>query len=282
MNDSTRPGTSTALQDLIDVGANLTHESFTHDLPEVLERALHAGVSQMVVTGSSVAESDAASALARAWPGRLFATAGVHPHHARDWNPGTGAAVGELCMRPEVVAVGEAGLDFYRDLAPRADQERAFHGQLEIAARAGKPVFMHERDAFERFIGILREHRSELGAAVVHCFTGAERECDAYLELDLHIGITGWICDERRGEHLRDVVRRIPPGRLMLETDAPYLLPRDLRPRPRTRRNEPMHLPHILSVVARCTAQPAHALARASTSAARSFFGLPRPQAVLR
>jgi TatD DNase family protein len=151
-----------------------------------------------------------------------------------------------------------------------------------MAAHLGKPVFMHERDAFDRFLAIVREHRSELGAAVVHCFTGDQRACDAYLELDLHIGITGWICDERRGHHLREVVRRIPAGRLMLETDAPYLLPRDLRPRPRTRRNEPMHLAHILAVVAACTGMPAHALAAATTRTARHFFALPQADAVLR
>jgi TatD DNase family protein len=282
MDDTTPPASATALQDLIDVGANLTHESFADDLHEVLERAARAGVSQLVVTGSSVAESAAALALACTRPGRLFATAGVHPHLARAWSAATAAAIRELCTHAQVVAVGEAGLDFNRDFSPRPDQERAFHAQLEMAAHLGKPVFMHERDAFDRFLAIVREHRSELGAAVVHCFTGDERACDAYLELDLHIGITGWICDERRGHHLREVVRRIPAGRLMLETDAPYLLPRDLRPRPKTRRNEPMHLAHILAVVAACTGMSAHALAAATTRTARRFFALPQAHALLR
>lgn len=281
MDDTTRTGGSTALQGLIDVGANLTHGSFAHDLHEVLERAVHAGVLQMVVTGSSATESAAALSLALAWPGRLFATAGVHPHLAREWSAATATAIGELSRQPQVVAVGEAGLDFNRDFSPRPDQERAFHGQLEIAAHVAKPVFMHERDAFERFIAIVREHRRDLGAAVVHCFTGDERQCDAYLELDLHIGITGWICDERRGHHLREVVRRIPAERLMLETDSPYLLPRDLRPRPKSRRNEPMHLAHILAVVAACTGTSAHALATATTCTARRFFALPQARAAL-
>lgn len=282
MDDTTTPGADMARHELIDVGANLTHESFAHDLHEVLERAEQAGVSQMVVTGSNAAESAAALALAREQPNRLFATAGVHPHLAREWDAATAAAIHDLCGQPQVVAVGESGLDFNRDFSPRPDQERAFHDQLEIAAQIGKPVFMHERDAFDRFIAIVREHRRELGAAVVHCFTGDERECDAYLELDLHIGITGWICDERRGHHLREVVRRIPTQRLMLETDAPYLLPRDLRPRPKSRRNEPMHLAHILAVVAGCTAVTTQVLAAATTRTARSFFALPQVPAVLR
>jgi TatD DNase family protein len=282
MDDTTPPAAAMAPHELIDVGVNLTHESFAHDLHEVLERAAQAGVTQMVVTGSSAAESAAALALAREHPNRLFATAGVHPHLAREWNAATASAIRELCVQSQVVAVGEAGLDFNRDFSPRSDQERAFHGQLEIAAQAGKPVFMHERDAFDRFIAIVREHRRELGAAVVHCFTGDERECDAYLDLDLHLGITGWICDERRGHHLREVVRRIPTQRLMLETDAPYLLPRDLRPRPKCRRNEPMHLAHILAVVAECTGVCAPSLAAATTRTARSFFALPQVHAVMR
>ncbi len=282
MEDTTGTGPSRpdgAPDDLVDIGANLTHESFGHDLEQVLARAMAAGVAQIVVTGSSAHESAAALGLARAHPGRLFATAGVHPHLAREWDAGVADAIAALAAAPEVVAVGEAGLDFNRDFSPRPDQERAFHDQLDLAARSGKPVFMHERDAHDRFLAILREHRSRLGPAVVHCFTGDERQADAYLELDLHLGITGWICDERRGLHLRRVVSRIPADRLMLETDSPYLLPRDLRPRPKSRRNEPMHLPHVLATVAASRGVTAAALARETTATARRFFALSQPHA---
>lgn len=262
---------------LIDIGANLSHDSFRHDLPQVLERAHAAGVAQMIVTGASETESRAAHDIASAYPGVLYATAGVHPHLAREWGADTAAAIRALAQSPIVVAVGEAGLDFNRDFSPRPIQEKVFAAQLELAVELGMPVFMHERDAHERFVAILGEHRAQLGPAVIHCFTGEGPELDRYLELDLHVGITGWICDERRGVHLRELVPRIPLERLMLETDSPYLLPRDLNPRPKSRRNEPMHLAHILQSVAACRRMDPAELAEATTRTARAFFGLEAP-----
>jgi len=259
---------------LIDIGANLSHDSFRHDLPQVLERAHSAGVAQMVVTGASESESRAAHDIASAHPGVLFATAGVHPHLAREWTDDTAMAIRELVQSPIVVAVGEAGLDFNRDFSPRPIQEQVFAAQLELAVELGMPVFMHERDAHDRFAAILGEFRSRLGPAVIHCFTGDAQELDHYLELDLHVGITGWICDDRRGTHLRELVSRIPLERLMLETDSPYLLPRDLDPRPKSRRNEPMHLAHIAETVAACRKIDPAELADATTRTARAFFGL--------
>jgi TatD DNase family protein len=180
-----------------------------------------------------------------------------------------------MARQPEVVAVGECGLDYFRDFSPRADQRAAFHRQLELAVRLRKPVFLHQRDAHEDFLAILREHREQLTAGVAHCFTSAGPELAAYLELGLAIGITGWICDERRGAHLLPLMREIPADRLLLETDGPYLLPRDLRPKPASRRNEPVYLPHIASVVARARGESVEALALSSTAAARKLFGLP-------
>jgi len=227
-----------------------------------------------VVTGASRDESERARVLAAAHPGRLWATAGVHPHLASEWDGDTAAAIEALAASPGVVAVGEAGLDFCRDLSPRPEQERAFEVQIEIAAALGMPLFMHQRDAHQRFVAILARHRADVPRAVIHCFTGDAAQLDAYLEMDLHIGITGWICDERRGLHLRELVARIPPHRLLLETDAPYLLPRDLRPRPRTRRNEPAHLAHIAAVVAECVGCTVEELAARTTANAEAFFGL--------
>jgi TatD DNase family protein len=165
------------------------------------------------------------------------------------------------------------GLDFNRDFSPRPQQEWVFEAQLELAAELGLPVFLHERDARARFIQILSRHRHRLGAAVVHCFTGSAEDLAAYLELDLHIGITGWVCDERRGLHLRELVKRIPLQRLLLETDAPFLVPRDLRPRPKAGRNEPAFLPHILKTVAVCLELPLEAVAAATTRNTCAFFG---------
>jgi TatD DNase family protein len=263
---------------LIDIGVNLAHDSFDADRPAVMARAWDAGVVQMVVTGADAASTRNALALARSAPGRLFATAGVHPHHASSLDEALIEELAALVPLPEVVAVGECGLDYFRDFSPRPAQRHAFARQLELAARLRKPVFLHQRDAHEDFVAILREHRPALSDAVAHCFTGGAGELEDYLRLDLAIGITGWICDERRGAHLLPLMREIPERRLMLETDAPYLLPRDLPqdlPRPAGRRNEPAYLPHIARVVARARDSSLEALAASTTRAARAFFSLP-------
>ncbi len=260
---------------LIDIGINLAHETYDLDREAVIARARAAGVTQMIVTGSCGPSTHKAIELARAHPGQLFATAGVHPHHATKLTDALLSELDALAREPEVVAVGECGLDYYRDLSPRATQQHAFHRQLELAARVGKPLFLHQRDAHADFLAILREHRDELAGGVAHCFTAGDEELDAYLELGLSIGITGWICDSRRGAHLMELVRRIPAERLMIETDGPYLLPRDLHPKPATRRNEPAYLPHIATVIARVRREPLESLAHSSTAAARQLFRLP-------
>jgi TatD DNase family protein len=268
------PAASAAAAPLIDIGINLAHDSYDADRAAVIERARAAGVVQLVVTGSSLTSTARAIELARQHSGRLFATAGVHPHHASELTPDSVAQLAELARQPQVVAVGECGLDYFRDFSPRAAQQQAFHRQLELAARLRKPLFLHQRDAHEDFTAILREHRAEW-RGVAHCFTGGARELDCYLQLGLAIGITGWICDERRGTHLAALVPQIPAERLLLETDGPYLLPRDLRPRPASRRNEPAYLPHIASAVARARGDAPGTLAHSSTHAARALFGLP-------
>src|SRR5690606_16109962 len=236
--------------ELIDIGLNLGHDSFDPDRAAVIERALHAGVTRMVVTGSSIASSRGAIEFARSDPQRFRCTAGVHPHHAIELQAQQRLELATLAAAPEVVAVGECGLDYFRDFSPREAQRDAFLSQLELAATLQKPVFLHQREAHEDFAAILQEFRPRLAGGVAHCFTAGMDEVRAYLDLDLYIGITGWICDERRGLLLREVVRQIPADRLVIETDAPYLLPRDLEPKPRSRRNEPMYLPHVLHAVA--------------------------------
>lgn len=260
--------------DLIDIGANLTHDSFDADRDAVLTRAAAAGVARIIVTGTSVTSSVQAAELCDAHPGRLFATAGVHPHHASELDAHTTAALRSLLAARPFVAVGECGLDFFRDYSPRDAQRRAFAAQLELAAEVKKPVFLHERDAHDELVAMLKPARAALAGGVAHCFTGGPRELEAYLELDLCIGITGWVCDERRGAELRAAVPRIPLDRLLVETDAPYLLPRDLDPKPHGRRNEPQFLPHVLARVAALKEQPVDVVARATTANAERLFGL--------
>jgi TatD DNase family protein len=260
---------------LIDIGINLTHDSFAADRDAVLARAHAAGVVQMIVTGASVDSSRQAVQLARAHPRRLFATAGVHPHYADEWSAARAGEIGALAQAAEVVAIGECGLDYHRNLAAHDAQRAALHGQLELAAAAGKPVFLHQRAAHADFVAILREHRATLTGAVAHCFTGTAAELECYLELQLFIGITGWICDERRGAHLLPLMRAVPARELMLETDAPYLMPRDIYPKPVSRRNEPAYLPHIAATVARARGESFAKLAQQTTANARGFFRLP-------
>ncbi|HUG03249.1 MAG TPA: TatD family hydrolase [Steroidobacteraceae bacterium] len=259
---------------LIDIGANLAHDSFDRDREVVIRRAREAGVAAMIVTGSSIDDSARALAVCRQWPGQLRATAGVHPHHAAFFHATDVPRLAELLADPLVVAAGECGLDFYRNFSPPADQRRAFALQLALAAQHDRPLFLHQRDAHADFLAMLAEHPALASRAVIHCFTGGAAELEACLDAGLSIGITGWICDERRGQTLRESSSRIPADRLMIETDAPYLLPRTISRKPRDRRNEPMNLPAVLATLADCRREPAAELARATTGNACRFFGL--------
>jgi len=260
---------------VIDIGANLTSKSFQRDLGSVIDRAAAAGVDTLIVTGTSLAGSGAAADLAaQTARAALYATAGIHPHHAVEAAGDWLAQLRAVARRPRVVALGECGLDFNLNYSPHADQIRCFRAQLELAGELRLPVFLHERDAHDTFIGILREHRASLTGAVVHCFTGTRAHLDAYLSLDLHVGITGWICDERRGQGLIALAAAIPERRLMIETDAPYLLPRNMPSLPRDRRNEPAFLPYVLEAVAAARREDPAAVAAATTATARAFFGI--------
>jgi TatD DNase family protein len=260
--------------DLIDIGCNLTHDSFEDDRDEVITAAHDAGVVEIIVTGASAEGSQMAHRLAGEYPGRLYATAGVHPHRASTYDDEVEALLRQLAAEPDVVAVGETGLDYFRDFSPRNQQREAFERQLGIAVDTGLPVFLHQRDAHDDFIDILRRYRDQLSDVVVHCFTGTREEMRECLGLDCHIGITGWICDERRGTHMKAFMKDIPADRLMIETDAPYLKPRSLRPKIRSHRNEPRFLPWILGTLAACRDEHPDELAAATTRNARAFFRL--------
>ncbi|MGJ7458608.1 TatD family hydrolase [Halomonas sp. MA07-2] len=263
---------------LVDIGANLTHESFARDLSAVLGRARAANVTTLILTGTDREHAEQAVAMARqhADPGLvLYATAGVHPHDASRWDAGLAAAMAELQRQPEVVAVGECGLDFNRNFSTPAQQERAFEAQLALAVGSSKPLFLHERDAGRRMREMLHAWRDDIGDAVVHCFTADRDTLFGYLDLDLHIGLTGWLCDERRGHHLRELVGEIPLSRLMVETDCPYLLPRNLPAKLKGRRHEPALLPWILREIAHWRGIDETHLAAATTRTAEAFFRLP-------
>jgi TatD DNase family protein len=259
---------------VIDIGANLTHAAFRDDVGEVVARACQAGVESIVITGTTVGETLHACMLAEEHG--LYATAGVHPHHARECDAHTIDKLREAARHPRIVAIGECGLDFNRNYSPHPDQEKWFVAQVELARSIDKPLFLHSRDAHPRFSEIIKHHG--VTKAVAHCFTGEKDELHAYLDLGLYIGITGWICDERRGTHLLKLVQEIPRERLLLETDSPYLVPRDMKPQPRARRNEPAFLPHILRTVARALGRPEEEIAAETTRNAKRFFDLDEPR----
>ena len=262
------------MHSLIDIGANLTHDSFDADRDAVLSRAAAAGVRRLIVTGASDAGNVKAAELAAAHPGVLWATAGVHPHHADDYSERSTALIRELAERPDVVAVGECGLDYFRNFSSGENQRKAFHAQLEVAESCGKPVFLHQRDAHDDFVAILREHMAAITGGVAHCFTGNAEQMRDYLEMGLYIGVTGWVCDERRGHDLQAAVPELPLDRLLLETDAPYLLPRDLPYKLTGRRNEPSVLPHVLATVARLMGRNEAEVAAAATANTERLFAL--------
>jgi TatD DNase family protein len=234
---------------MFDIGVNLTSSRFDQDRDAVLLRAREAGVNGMLLTGTSVAESEAALALALRYPS-CWSTAGVHPHDASRWSDEGEQRLRQLAAHPRVVAIGECGLDYNRNYSTPQAQKRAFSAQLALAAELSMPVFLHCREAHSHFIKLLDPWLDKLPGAVLHCFTGTSEEARACLERGLFLGITGWVCDERRGLGLRALLPTIPAQRLMLETDAPWLLARDIKPKPVSRRNEPAFLAHILTQVA--------------------------------
>ncbi|MEH3415525.1 3'-5' ssDNA/RNA exonuclease TatD [Phytobacter diazotrophicus] len=258
---------------MFDIGVNLTSSQFAKDRDDVVARAQAAGVSGMLLTGTNLHESQQAQQLAKHYP-RCWSTAGVHPHDSSSWTQDTADALRQLAAQPEVVAIGECGLDFNRNFSTPEEQERAFSAQLALAAERGMPVFLHCRDAHDRFLALLDPWLPRLPGAVLHCFTGTLDEAQACLARGIYLGITGWVCDERRGLELRDVLPHIPADRLFVETDAPYLLPRDLSPKPASRRNEPAHLGHILACVAQLRGEDAQWLRDVTNQNVQTLFGI--------
>jgi len=262
---------------LFDIGANLSNRAFNKDYDTVIERAQEAGIQKIAITGTDLNSSEQAIALCEQNPDLFLCTAGIHPHDAKSFTRSSSEQLRAFASEPVVKAIGETGLDFNRNYSDPADQVYAFEQQLELACELGMPLFIHERDADKKLYEILTTYRDQITQAVVHCFTGSREALYSYLDLDLHIGITGWICDERRGEHLKTLVPNIPTNRLMIETDAPYLLPRNITKPPypaEKRRNEPCTLVHVLAAVAACTNKPAKVVEEETWNTSMQFFGL--------
>ena len=235
---------------MIDIGANLTHKSFDHDIDAVIQRSLDVGIEKIIVTVSSIQDTKKAIELTDQYPNVLWATAGVHPHNAKTAEEQTEIMLKQLLAHQKIVAVGEIGLDYCRNFSEPKEQKKVFEIQLGVAAEKSLPVFLHQRDSHQDFVGILKDYKSSLTGGVAHCFTERVKELKDYLDLGLYIGITGWLCDPRRNHNLIDSIKYIPIDRLLIETDSPYLLPKALEKELKTRRNEPCFLPHIARAIA--------------------------------
>ncbi|MFK7864049.1 MAG: TatD family hydrolase [Pseudohongiellaceae bacterium] len=259
---------------LVDIGANLTHESFALDFDTVVDEARRANVSHIMLTGTDLVSSRAAETIAKATPTLHSSTAGFHPHVASTCTAEAFDEISQLCSQPHVVAIGETGLDFNRNFSSKEEQLQIFEQHLELASQIKKPLFLHQREAHEEFLPLLSRYRSSTVGGVVHCFTDNEQALSDYLTLDMHIGITGWVCDERRGLDLQRLVPKIPLDRLLIETDAPYLLPRNIRPRPKHRRNEPKYLTAVLEKIAELYQLPVKEIAERTTHNAKKLFNL--------
>lgn len=263
--------TSSGPYPLFDICINLDNTQFNPDRTEILERARNHGVTHLSMTGGSLESSKFAISWAEKDPNRFCTTAGIHPHEAHCATSSMMKEIEALLAHPLVRAVGECGLDYNRNFSPKEAQLSCFEAHIALSEKYKLPLFLHQRDAHNDFLHCLS---SSTQRAVVHCFTDTKDALFSYLDRGWYIGITGWICDPKRGAHLRDVVKHIPLNRIMVETDAPWLFPKDIRPKPKKRRNEPMYLPHIVCVIAQCMNRSVQEVAHHSFENSCSFFGM--------
>ncbi|KZX13517.1 TatD family hydrolase [Methanobrevibacter filiformis] len=262
------------MYNLIDIGVNLMHKSFNKDREELVKIAEDNGVSSLILTGTTEKSSSEAMKYALKHDSKLYSTAGVHPHNARDCNENTIDNLRKIAKNKSVVAIGECGLDYNRDFSPRNKQKKWFERQVILSSELEMPLFLHERDAFDDFSSIIEKHENNIVNMVVHCFTGSKKALNKYLDLGAYIGITGWVCDERRGKDLAKIVNIIPEDKLMVETDAPFLIPRNMLKKPKNGRNEPKFLPHIMEVTAENMGKDPKELSAIVYKNTKSFFNI--------
>ncbi|KAL3666856.1 hypothetical protein V7S43_007806 [Phytophthora oleae] len=269
---------------LVDIGANLSSGQFRRDIPQVLRRAKQAGVDTIVITGTSVAESCRAVQLAKSHSASssvaLFTTVGVHPHDAKGFDEHSTVAEMRAIITGEdgelVVAVGECGLDFNRDYSPRDAQVNAFRAQVALACELKMPLFVHEREAHASLVEVLQPfiESGQLPPTVVHCFTGTEKEMKKYLEMGFYIGLTGFVCMKPRGLAVKNIISDIPIGRLMIETDAPFMYPYPADRRKKRARCELKDIAAVVQTLSSCYGITEDEIAQATTENARRFFRL--------
>jgi TatD DNase family protein len=263
---------------LIDSHAHLSFPQFDADREAVIRQAREAGLVAIVEIGADLESSRAAMGLAEAHD-FIYAAVGIHPHDAKSVNPATLAELRELAHHPKVVAIGEIGLDYYRDLSPRPAQREAFDAQLALAAELGLPVVIHSRDAFDDTLAALRDHFASLpmggtegglgGRGVVHSYSGGPARLDEVLALGFSVGLSGPVTFPR-SERLRAVATNVPLARLLVETDCPYLTPQAHR----GKRNEPAYVRYVVEEIARARRVTANKVALATADNAERLLGI--------
>ena len=237
------------MHNIFDIACNFTSERFDKDLEIVIERAIKNNVTKFGLICSSISDIPKLIHIQKTYSELMSFTIGVHPHHASEVDESSLIELKNLINEHSPNAIGETGLDFFRNLSTYEEQIYAFEEQIKIAIELNKPLFLHQRDSHNDFIKILKKYASDINKAVVHCFTGTQSELDDYLELNFFIGVTGWICDEKRNVELRKTIKNIPLSKLMIETDCPYLIPKNLADKPSNNRNEPSYLNHIVDEI---------------------------------
>lgn len=264
------------MNELIDIGLNLMHTSFNKNREEILEESAKVGVTKFIITGTNVKSSEEAKDYAKQdkFNNILFSTSGVHPHDAKTCDENTLDELEKIAKEECVVAIGECGLDYNRNYSEPETQREWFENQIKLAKKLDIPLFLHERDAHEDMVKILEKYPEMSKKSCIHCFTGTKEEAEKYLELGCYIGVTGWVCDERRGQSLQEAVKIIPPERMMIETDAPFLIPRNLPKKPKSNKNKPEYLPHILKTIAEYKNMNPEELGKAVTQTTKEFFNI--------
>ena len=256
----------------IDIACNFTHDSFKDNLDEVLNNADQAGVDKFVLLCASLADINPIKVIQNNTPEKFFISAGIHPHHATEIMEINYDALLNKLKSINPNAIGETGLDYFRNISPPDIQKKSFCMHIEIAKELSLPLYLHQRDAHSDFIRIIKENISNFPKFVVHCFTGTQAELDEYLELGAYIGLTGWICDAKRNIDLRKSIKNIPIEKMMIETDSPYLIPKNLMVKPKKNINEPKYLPHIANEICELTGYELEELKLATSNNAIKFF----------
>ena len=261
------------IKGLIDIGANLTHPQLYDQLDLVVDNIVSSDTGSVIITSSNLNDTVIALDIISKYPDIFYTTVGYHPHNAKDFKIEHINKINKYSKNNKVIAIGECGLDYYREYSSVEQQIFCFENHLIIAKDNNMPIFLHERQAHGDFIALLKKYKHDIDKAVVHCFTGQKKELEAYLDLGCYIGITGWISDLDRGQHLHDLIKYIPKDKLMIETDSPYLIPKNL-PFKHDGVNQPSYLNYVAESIAECLNKDITFIQEIVTENTKNFFSL--------